>query len=120
MPANTMDLVAEIMQTSSGGSWSPDPAPGDVIVHGPHDGSPADQIANLHSGLTTGEVDFFPVGSFDYVLAGSGGGSGVAVVTAAAVPEPGSVLVLGAALLGFAGLKGVNRRATPSRANRPD
>jgi hypothetical protein len=112
MPTNTMDLVAEIMQTSSGGRWSPDPAPGDVIVPGPHDGSPADQISNLHRGLISGEVDFFPVSSFDYVLAGSGGGSGVAVVAAAAVPEPWSAVVLGTALLGFVGLKRVRLKPT--------
>ena len=117
-PSHTMDLVAEIMQSSTRGSWSPHPALGDVIVPGPHDGSPADQLANLHSGpgQNDNEVDFFPVGSFDFVLAGSGGGSGVAVVTAATVPEPGSVVVLGAALLGFAALKRArsDRWATPS------
>lgn len=34
MPANTMDLVAEIMQTSSGGRWSRDPPPSFVIICG--------------------------------------------------------------------------------------
>lgn len=77
--------------TNSGANWSPTPAAGTEIVSGLY----GDQAANLHTGLPTGEVDFFinPPGFTE-----SGPGAGHAV-TDATTPEPGSFVLLGTALL---------------------
>jgi len=49
----------------SGTIWRSTPPGGIMIVHGPDNGSSAEEFANLHSGLGPNEKDFFPVGVFD-------------------------------------------------------
>jgi hypothetical protein len=44
-----------------------------MIVTGPDDGSSADALANLHTGLGPDEVDFFPLGVFDECATGKAG-----------------------------------------------
>jgi hypothetical protein len=58
----------------SGTIWSSTSAGGIMIVPGPDDGSSADELANLHSGLDPNEEDFFPVGVFDECATGNTGG----------------------------------------------
>jgi hypothetical protein len=57
------DVFLSQVLSNSSASWSPTPPPGAVLVPGPDDGSSADQRANLHSGLDSLEVDFFPLGA---------------------------------------------------------
>ena len=57
----------------SGTTWSSTPPGGIMIVPGPDDGSSADELANLHTGLDPNEEDFFPLGVFDECVTGTGG-----------------------------------------------
>jgi hypothetical protein len=89
--------------TQTGGLWNPTPPPNTVIVNGVI----GTQAANLHSGLSANEVDFFP----GYSGGGAGGISAVSecnstdgchvVQEASSTPEPGTIFLFlpGAAAL---------------------
>ena len=101
-------VPGNVLLTNSGASWLPTPPPGAVIVPGPHDGSAADQAANLHSGLinecrlTNGivcEVDAFVDGPLTHRSDDPPASS--TVTTASAVPEPATWALIGMALAGL-------------------
>jgi hypothetical protein len=86
-PSDTLNSVRQATISSSSALWSPTPPAGTAIVPGPHDGSAQDYLANLHSGLSAEELDFFaPNYTFNFV--GSAGATGEILATPA-VPEPG-------------------------------
>jgi hypothetical protein len=87
-----LDWVSSV---NSASPWSPTPPPGSTIV----DGAVGDQTANLHSGLSANQVDFFPSSVQECVA--SGEGSGCVAVNTAQIPEPGALWLLGPALLGL-------------------
>ena len=87
MPLTT----GSIALTNTDSPWSPTPSPGDVIVSGPV----GDLAANVHTGLSTDQVDFFP-GLI--MKTGSTGGHNVMPAT---VPETSTWVTL---LVGFGGL----------------
>ena len=72
----------------SGTTWSSTPPGGIMIVPGPDDGSSAEELANLHSGLDPNEKDFFPLGVFDECATGATGGCNSANHRLALAPMP--------------------------------
>lgn len=90
-----LDLV------NSGDSWSPTPLAGDVLVTGPF-GDPA---ANLHTGLPSNEVDFFPAPPLSECAGPANGPTGCHIVDPAPAPEPASLAMFGAALIGLGAVR---------------
>ena len=80
---------------NSSGIWNPTPPPGAVIVSGPV----GDIAANLHTGLTDDEVDFFPEGwtagapIIENGLYDNTGWTEQHLITVAPTPEPGTLLL---------------------------
>jgi hypothetical protein len=95
-----------LLLQNSGASWSPDPPPGSIIVTGPV----GDLAANVHTGLTSNESDFWP----GVVVEMHPGGGGAHVVMPAGIPEPSTwaMILLGFAGLGFAGYRKMKSGAT--------
>ncbi|HME00037.1 MAG TPA: PEP-CTERM sorting domain-containing protein [Terriglobia bacterium] len=90
----TQPIFGGFIALSNGGSnWSPTPPPDAVIVPGPA----GDQAANLHSGLPSNLVDFFPGPAPVQECSQSNGCHYVDPAT----PEPSSVVLMGTALLGL-------------------
>jgi hypothetical protein len=110
------DVFNQVNLISSGTAWGPTPPAGAVIVNGPDDGTAADQQANTHSGLictaSTGacEVDFFLPTSGTSLTESTSTGNEAHIVRVALTPEPGTMLLLGSALLALS-LKLKLRRA---------
>lgn len=59
----SFDVFFSQILSNLSASWGPTLPPGAVLVLGPDDGSSADLAANLHGGLDSLEVDFFPLGA---------------------------------------------------------
>jgi hypothetical protein len=78
-PAPVFGMVA----LTGAATWAPVPPPGAIIVPGPF----GDQNANLHSGLPSGEVDFF-------VVLCTLTGADCAHIVTTAVPEPSTWIML--------------------------
>ncbi|MGA3403570.1 MAG: PEP-CTERM sorting domain-containing protein [Acetobacteraceae bacterium] len=95
----TGSYTGSTVGTSTGSEWSSTPLPGQALVTG----SVGDLAANSHSGLSAGEVDFFPGVSdgLPFPVVTCFGTAGCHEITPA--PEPGTVALLGTALLGLAG-----------------
>jgi hypothetical protein len=85
----------DLTLTNSGASWDANPAPADILVPG----LVGDLNANLHTNkiqnVDINNMDFFPVGVFQE----SHPGQGVHVVSTTQTPEPGTMALVGAALL---------------------
>lgn len=96
-PANSFDVFQLIQLTQTGAMWGPTPDPNAVIVPG----ALGDQNANLHSGLGTGQVDFFLKGQS---TEDSSGQAHHVVDPATMTPEPASLWMMGAGLLGLGAL----------------
>src|SRR5882672_6564340 len=113
---SAFDVFNQVNLTSSGTAWGPTAPAGAVIVNGPDDGTAADQQANKHSGLictaATGacEVDFFLPTSGTTLTESTSTGNEAHIVRLAQTPEPGTMLLLGSALVAL-GLKLKLRRA---------
>lgn len=93
------DIFNEITLSNSGSPWSPTPPPGSLIVSGPF----GDQSANMHTGLPSNYVDFWPcwngTGYQPCVETHfSGPGTHVVIPTS---PEPSTFLLLGPAGIGL-------------------
>jgi hypothetical protein len=99
-PTVTQNLPRQVVLNNPGANWVTNPPPGTVLVPGPDNGSQADLQANLHSGLDSNEVDFFPSGPYGFDFTGSGGGVGELEVTAA-TPEPATMGLVGLTLAGL-------------------
>jgi len=95
--------------SSSGASWLPTPPPGAVVVTG----QVGDLAANVHTGLTLNETDFFPG-----IVTHSGGGD-AHVVMPAGIPEASTWLMLdiGFGSLGAAMAMRRGEQATPVAAD---
>jgi hypothetical protein len=116
------DVFSNINLTNAGAPWGPTPTANEVIVNGLDDGTSGDQNANKHSGLlacpptlTPGcEVDFFldgQVGGNPTNPLQEGNGTNEAhFAVEATTPEPGTLLLLGSALIALS-LKLKLRRA---------
>ena len=89
-PTVTQNLPRQVVLHNPGANWVANPPPGAVLVPGADNGSQADLQANLHSGLDSNEVDFFPTGPYGFDFTGSGGGVGELEVEVA-TPEPATV-----------------------------
>ena len=102
---SAFDVFNQVNLTSSGTAWGPTAPAGAVIVNGPDDGTTPDQQANKHSGLictvVTGacEVDFFLPTSGTSLTESTSTGNEAHIVRVAVTPEPGTMLLLGSALL---------------------
>jgi hypothetical protein len=57
-------ILTSIKLKNPGATWSSTPPAGIMIITGPDDGSSADQLANMHTGLVN-EIDFFVPQVFD-------------------------------------------------------
>jgi len=126
--SGTLIGTGSLSLSSSGSLWSPTPASGDLIVPGPLDGSPADFAANDHfiPCISIGQdpvcvlpsslvdlpaggsiVDFFPGTPTNPVMSCA---PGACHPVDPALPEPGTIVLLGSSLLGLAGLRNRRRR----------
>jgi PEP-CTERM motif len=109
-PGSAFDVFNQVNVTNSGAAWGPTPPLSDVIVNGPDDGTTADQQANKHTGLIctapTGacEVDFFSLTNVTRTTS-TGNFALVESQATAAVPEPTSLLLLGAGIIALGLLK---------------
>jgi len=84
----------DLQLSNSGGSWDANPAPTDFLVPG----LKGDVTANFHTNkiqdVDLHDMDFFPVGSVTETS-----GTDTHVVTNAQSPEPGTLALIGGALL---------------------
>jgi len=99
-PTGTIVFSSELPLTNSGGVWDADPSPSDFLVVGPR----GDVTANFHTGKINNtdlhDMDFFPVGSVT-----ESAGSDLHVVTNTQTPEPGTLALIGGALMALARIR---------------
>jgi hypothetical protein len=86
--------ISDLVLTNSGTSWDANPSPSDILVPG----LVGDVTANLHTNkiqnVDINQMDFFPVSAFS-----DSGGGDVHTVSNVATPEPGTMPLIGGALL---------------------
>lgn len=93
-------MSTSLVLSNSGASWDANPSANDVIVAGPR----GDVAANLHTGKINNvdihDMDFFPVSTIT-----ESAGADVHTVQTTTTPEPGTLLLMGCALLGLSRLR---------------
>jgi hypothetical protein len=105
-PNGPIAQSSDLMLTNSGALWDANPTPTDLIVPG----LKGDVNANFHTNkiqnIDINDMDFFPVGTFQETHPTGA----VHAVSNTPVPEPGTLGLVGGALLVLSGLPGLRRR----------
>jgi hypothetical protein len=104
-------LSSDLTLTNSGASWDANPTATDVLVPG----VVGDVTANLHinkvQNVDLNQMDFFPVGTVTEAHPGQGAHVVTTTQTQTSTPEPGTMVLLGGALLALSRLRAARGKA---------